>query len=109
MELRDFFTQEEIRSMKERIVREACTTNFMVKREYTDEDGVKESYKGLTEDIKSVIRDETVKLIKEHVKAVINETVKDKVSLAVEKFTENLCKQLGSITEKTNWYWNIKS
>jgi len=108
MELRDFFTEVEIRSMKERIVRDACRSNFMNKLETTDEDGVKQVYWGLNTELKSTIRDETVKLIKDHVKEVINDTVKDKVSIAVERFTKNLCEQLDKITEKTNWYWSVK-
>jgi len=108
MEIREFFTIEEINSMKKRIIKECSLTNFLVKTEYTNEDGDKETYKSLTPDIKSVIKNETDRQIKEYVKQVINETVRDKIQIAVEKFSKNLCDQLEKITTKTNWYWSIK-
>jgi hypothetical protein len=108
MEIREFFTEKEIRSMKERIIKECCFNHFISKQEYIEEDGSKVEYKSLAPEIKSIIKQEVDNQLREYVKEIINEIVKDKVKLAVQKFTKNLCDQLDKITAKTNWYWSIK-
>jgi hypothetical protein len=108
MDIREFFTDKEIRSMKDRIVREACLLNFTVSEETTDEDGYKSKRHTLAPEIKQVIKEETNKLMQEYTRELIREIVKDKTTIAVEKFTQNLCDQLDKITAKTNWYWSVK-
>ena len=108
MELRDFFTDVEIRAMKERIVRETCLSHFMQSEEVTNEDGYKTKYYSIAPEIRRVIEEETVKQIREYVREVVNTVAKERVAAAVDKFSERLCDQLGKIADKTNWYWSVK-
>jgi len=108
MEIREFFSDKEIDTMKERIIRETCLSRFLVKTSYTDSDGSKETYNAIEPELRKVIEIETVKQIKQYVKDVIDAVVKERASAAVDRFSKNLCDQLDKITEKTNWYWSIK-
>ena len=108
MELRDFFTDDEIRTMKERIIKEATLANYLVDTTHTYPDGTIDKQKKLTYEISEVIREETVKQVREYVREVVNTVAKERVAAAVDKFSDGLCKQLEKITEKTNWYWSIK-
>lgn len=108
MEIRDFFTETEIRAMKERIVRETCLANFLVKADVTYEDGETATINRLTPDIERVIREETVKQVKEYVREIVTTVAKERVAAAVDKFSANLCSQLEKIADKTNWYWSVK-
>ena len=109
MELRDFFTEAEIRSMKERIIRETSLSQFLVKTEYKNEDGDIEKYNSLDPMIRSVIEKETVKQVRDYVREIVNTVAKERVAAAVDKFSQALCNQLDEIAKKTNWYWSIKS
>lgn len=108
MEVRDFFTQEEIRAMKDRIVRETCLSNFLATQKIVDQDGTEQTYHKIGPDLEAVIRDETVKQVKEYVREVVNTVAKEHVAASVDKFAAGLCAQLDKIAEKTNWYWSIK-
>lgn len=108
MELREFFSKEEIATMKERIIRETCLSHFLVDTEYADSDGSKERYKSLAPDIKRVIENETSLQVKQYVREVVNTVAKERVAAAVDNFSKRLCEQLEKIADKTNWYWSIK-
>ena len=107
MELRDFFTDEEIRSMKERIIRETCLARFLTQETRTYEDGTICKYSSIHPKIEEIIRDETVKQVKEYVKEIVDKVAKERVASAVDKFSDRLCDQLKKIADKTNWYWSI--
>jgi hypothetical protein len=113
MELRDFFTESEIRAMKERIVRETSLNYFLTEKSVCYEDGETGTYKSLQPEIKREIFSAIDKDVKEFVastlKDILHKIVKEKVETATEKFTNRLCDQLDKITEKTNWYWSIKN
>jgi len=83
MELRDFFTQAEIRAMKDRIVREACLANFLTTQKIINEDGTEETYRKIGPDLEAVIRDETVRQVKEYVREVVNTVAKERVTASV--------------------------
>lgn len=112
MDLRDFFSEAEIRAMKARIVRETSLNYFLAERKYVDEDGVEETYKALAPDIqreiKSIIDNEVKAFIQTEVKRILHEIVTEKVAKAADRFTQRLCDQMDKITDKTNWYWSIR-
>lgn len=107
MEIRDFFTDKEIEKMKERIIEQAGLYAFIVQEERDDEDGPYKAHV-LEYKIREAVQEETVKLVKDYVKKIIEATVKERVTDAVNKFTQNLVDQLTKITEKTSWHWSIK-
>jgi hypothetical protein len=108
MELRDFFSEEEIRVMKERIIRETSLSHFLVDTEYVDSDGSKSKFKSLDPKIKQVIEQETVAQVKAYVREVVNTVAKERVAASIDNFSKRLCDQLEKIADKTNWYWSIK-
>lgn len=108
MELRDFFTDKEISAMKQKIIKEVALSMFLIEESGTYDDGETYTRRSIAPKIEEAIRDATVVEVKSYVKEVVNAVVKERVSVAVEKFTKNLCDQLDKITEKTNWYWSIK-
>jgi hypothetical protein len=108
MELRDFFTDTEIRVMKERIIKETCLATFITSTEHTYEDGEKVKYNRITPMIEEIIREETVKQVKAYVQEIVNTVAKERVAAAVDNFSKRLCEQLEKIADKTNWYWSIK-
>ncbi len=107
MEIRDFFTPQEIEEMKAKIIEQAGLYHFIVEKESTDDDGPYK-YKVLESKIKEAVEKETVALVKEYTRQIIEATVKARVTDAVNAFTQRLVDQLTKITEKTNWYWSIK-
>ncbi len=108
MELRDFFTPDEIEAMKERIIKETCLSNFLVDVTVLETDGEVYEYRKVAPKIEAVIREETAKQVKEYVKEVVNKVAKERVAEAVDGFSKRLCDQLDKIADKTNWYWSIK-
>jgi len=109
MELRDFFTDKEIKAMQEKIIKEASLTAFLEEDNGLYSDGDTYSRCNIAPKIEAAIRDVTTVEVRSHVKSVVEEVAKERVAAAVERFTQNLCDQLDKITEKTNWYWSIKN
>ena len=111
MELRDFFTENEIRAMKERIVTETSLTYFLTENKVEYSDGETTTYKALQPKIEAKIYSLIEKEIKAYVETtlhdILHKIVTEKVEAATEKFTHRLCDQLDKITEKTNWYWSL--
>ena len=112
MDLREFFTDSEIRAMKERIVRECSLSYFLTETKVDYEDGESSIYKSLEPkirvEIKNQIEDEVKAYVNITLKDILHNTVTEKVTKATERFTNTLCDQLDKITEKTNWYWSIR-
>ena len=112
MELREFFTNEEIEAMKDRIVKETSLSYFVSEKELIREDGCTIRYKevvpAIEKKIQQIVDKEIEDFLKTTLKNLIHGIVKDKISAATEKFTQTLCDQLDEITDKTNWYWSIR-
>ena len=112
MELREFFTNEEIEAMKDRIVKETSLSYFVTEKEVTEKDGsvcrYREVVPTIEKKIQQIIDKEVEGFLRSTIKDLIHSIVKDKVSAATEKFTQRLCDQLDKITNKTNWYWSIR-
>lgn len=107
MELRDFFTKQEIEEMKKKIIEQTALYAFLTTQD-VPEDGKIYKYHVLAEHIQRAVKQQTVDIVKDYTKEIIHTVAKEKVSAAVEKFTANLCDQLDKITAKTSWYWSIK-
>lgn len=106
MDLRDFFTKQEIEEMKKKIIEQTVSYAFLTTTDIP-ENGEIYKHHTLTKHIQAAVKQQTIDMVKNYTKEFVHTIAKEKISAATEKFTANLCDQLDKITAKTNWYWSI--
>jgi hypothetical protein len=104
--MKEMFSPLELKRMQEQIVDKAAKSLFMVEQVGTDDDGSNYVFHTLEPAMAGIVRKEAEKFMKEHIKKLLDDSVKPRVEEVVKIATDRIGEQLVEVVNKISLRWD---